>query len=80
MAENEKLKVVFGPGVLEQMERDMDPEELQAVLDEIKELVEGGTFFDMAQEMDAEELKESDPDLYNLLISTDTTPPKRTLH
>lgn len=59
------LKVVFAPGVLEQMEKDFTAEELQEVLDEVGRLAqnpENGTPVDM------EELMREDPHLYAQLI------------
>ena len=66
--DSKKMKVVFAPGVLEQMERDIDPEELQEILDEIAASIENGTLLDDSRPVDLDELLLTDPDLYFDLI------------
>lgn len=67
-----KMKVVFAPGALEAMEAIIPAEKMQDVLDEIKAYAESEEF--LAQQMeddqmfDLEELRDTDPDLYDALI------------
>ena len=62
-----KTKVVFAPGILEQMESTMDPIELQELLDHIKELAENGTLADDANLVDMDDLEIDNPKLFKTL-------------
>jgi hypothetical protein len=79
--ENQKLKMVFAPGVLEQLEAENTPEELQTLFDSLAESVDNGTLLNDSTPIDMNELFESDPDLYYILqdqlnkIGNDFTPP-----
>lgn len=64
---NIKKKVIFAPGVLEDMEQQMDPEELQELLDQIKIAAEDGSLFEKSTLVDLTELQEEEPELYQLL-------------
>lgn len=65
MAESSQRKrIVFAPGVLEQMEQEMTPEELQAALDEIELLANGSN---QGVEVDMGKLLLEDPVLYKTL-------------
>lgn len=59
------LKVVFAPGVLEQMEKDFTAEELQEALDEIGKLAQNP---EQGTPVDMEELMVEDPHLYAQLV------------
>lgn len=65
MTNKEPLKVVFAPGVLEQMERDFTPEELQEALDEIAKLAQNP---EQGEPVDMIALMQEDPDLYRQLV------------
>jgi hypothetical protein len=81
------LKIEFAPGCLEQLEDEMSPEDLQEFMDKIKSAIEDGSFFADAVEINMDELEETDPELYETLMSVsdqeseDNTPTiKPTLH
>lgn len=59
-------KVVFAPGVLEQMEKDFTPEEMQQALDEIAKLAANP---EQGKPVDLTELMHDDPNLYFQLMS-----------
>lgn len=61
-------KIQFAPGVLEELEEDMTPEELQEFMNELKMMVEDGSFFDKSEAVDLDELKTTDPELYEILV------------
>jgi len=67
MSESNVKKIMFAPGVLEQLEADYDPEELQEIMDEIRAAVESGTMFEESEVIDMDALQVEDPDLYNIL-------------
>ena len=62
------LKIEFAPGVLEQMEADLTPEELQEFMDMLKGKIEDGSFFEEATEVDMDLLEEEDPDAYTKIV------------
>ena len=68
MDDDKKMKVLFAPGALESLEDELSPEELQGLLDELKARIEDGTFLSESEPLDLDELRESDPDLYDLLM------------
>ena len=66
----DKLKVTFAPGVLEQLEQDLTPDDLQELMDELSKSIEDGSFFDESRMVDLNELIESDPELYQELMDS----------
>lgn len=62
-----KMKVIFAPGVLEGMEAEMSNEDLQELLNQIKEMVESGTLEENSSEVDMEELAMEDPELFAII-------------
>lgn len=76
-----KMKMEFAPGVLEQLEKDMDPEELQEFMNMLKGKIEDGTFFDEATEVDMDELEATDPEAYAQIVeSMSGITPKTIIH
>lgn len=69
MSENKKVRFAFAPGVLEQLEADNTPEELQELFDELAAKVSDGTIFEEANPVNLEELEQSDPELFAHLMS-----------
>ena len=69
MSEEQKIKVIIAPEVLEQMEQEFEPEELQRLLDEIQAAVDNGTIFEDSQPVDLEKLQREDPAEYALLMA-----------
>lgn len=67
MSENNKIKVSFAPGVLEELEASMSEEELQEFLDQLSTMTENGTLFDQSEAVDMQKLKQDDPELYEVL-------------
>jgi len=59
-------KIVFAPGVLEQLESDFQGEELQQVLDEIAQLANDPT---QGKAVNMTQLMQEDPALYAQLIT-----------
>lgn len=80
--DQQPLKVKFAPGVLEQLEKDMEPGELQEFLDVIKKGFEDGSFFEQSTPVDMDELRENEPELYKKLSELDDSDPDEspTLH
>lgn len=68
MSDDKKMKILFAPGALEALEDELSPEELQQLMDEMKAKIEDGSFFDDSESIDLDELREQDPDLYDLLM------------
>jgi hypothetical protein len=76
-----KMKIEFAPGVLEQMEQEMGPEELQEFMNMLKEKIEDGTFLTDATPVDMEELEVEDPEAYAQIVeSLVELPSKNKLH
>lgn len=78
-------KITFAPGVLEQLESENTPEELQKFLDELQAMAEDGSILECSQVVNMDELKVEDPELYEVLakqlegvFDSEDTPP--TLH
>ena len=69
MSEDKKLKVVFAPGVLEQLEAENTPEELQEMLDAIQAQFADPTFVENSKPVDMDALFLEDPELYFKLQS-----------
>lgn len=78
--DKQKLKIVVAPNVLEQLEQEMSPEELQQLLNDLQKMAEDGTFMEQAQLIDLDELKVSDPELYEQLMAFDEVDEHPTLH
>lgn len=83
--DKKEYKVEFAPGCLEQLEAEMNPEELQELMDGISAAIADGSFFTDAVEINMDELAETDPELYDTLSSldeqeTDSSTNKPTLH
>lgn len=75
------LKIEFAPGVLEQLEADMNPQELQEFMDMLKAKIADGSFFDEATEVDMELLEEEEPDVYGSIVDAiNGADTPRTLH
>lgn len=60
-------KIVFAPGVLEQMEKDFDPAELQEAMDEIRKLADEEYLVANSVTVDMTQLMREDPNLYAAL-------------
>jgi len=69
MTQETKLKVVFAPGVLEQLEETMSPEDLQELLNQIQTKAEDGTLLEDSVAVDLDKLREEDPLEYELLMA-----------
>ena len=69
MSENKKIRFAFAPGVLEQLEADNTPEELQELLDELAAKVSDGSIFEDSNPVNLEELEQTDPELFTHLMS-----------
>lgn len=72
MADNNKNKITvkFAPGVIEDLQEQMTPEELQQFMDAIAELQETGDFeqvFDGGEQVDMQKLEKEDPELFKTL-------------
>ena len=67
---DKKLKVTFAPGAIEEMERTLTPEDMQAIMDAIKAMIDDGTFISKARPVDMDELKQTDPDLYQKIVKS----------
>lgn len=79
--ELKEIRIEFAPGVLEQLEREMTPAELQTFMNEIKEQIASGAFFTEAEEVDMDELEEEDPEAYaSIVAALENDTPPRTLH
>ncbi|RWZ87201.1 MAG: hypothetical protein EO766_11765 [Hydrotalea sp. AMD] len=66
--ENKKPKIIFAPGVLEQLEAENTPEELQELFDSLSAGFADGSIFDKSTPVDLEELEQSDPELFTHLM------------
>ena len=67
---DKKLTVVLAPGVLEQLEEDMSPEELQLLMDELKNMGDHPESLEaFSSPINMNELKESDPALYASIVN-----------
>lgn len=64
---DQKMKIEFAPGVLEGMEAEMSNEDLQDLLNHIKELVDSGTLEEHSKPIDMEKLCIEDPELFTIL-------------
>lgn len=65
---DKKMKVLFAPGTLEMLEDELSPEELQELMDVLKRKIEDGTFLSESKSVDLEELRDTDPEMYDILI------------
>jgi hypothetical protein len=63
------LKIVFAPGCLEQMEQEMTFEDLQQFMDELRQKLENGTFFEEEHPLDLDQLKVEDPEMHASLTA-----------
>jgi type II secretory pathway component PulF len=80
MTDKKPHKIVFAPGCLEQLEQEMSHEELQQLMNDMQAALENGTLFSDSNEVDLDELEQSDPELYKSLTERleameNTTPP-----
>lgn len=64
MTNSDKIKIAFAPGVLEQLEAENTPEELQELFDQLKSQIEDGSFLENAEAVDLDELELNSPELY----------------
>jgi hypothetical protein len=79
--ELKEMRIEFAPGVLEQLEAEMTPQELQNFMDDIKEKITSGAFFSEAEEVDMAALEEDEPDVYaQITAAIDHTIPPKILH
>lgn len=60
-------KVVFPPGVLEDMEMNMSPDDLQSFMNEVARMAASGELETSAVDLDMETLETEDPELYFLI-------------
>ncbi len=65
--ENQKFKIMFAPGTLEMLEQEMDPEDLQKFMDDLKQAVEDGSLLEQSTAIDMDSLETEDPELYAIL-------------
>jgi hypothetical protein len=68
-----KLKVVIPPEVLEQMQRDIPEEDLQALLADLSKMADEGTLFDQCVAVDMETLQIDDPEQYAAVMNAIAT-------
>lgn len=68
MTEQTKLKVVVPPDVLEQLERDFEPQELQDLLNQIQQMADSGALLTESTPLDPHELEDDDPEMYATLL------------
>ena len=61
------MKVVFAPGLLENLIEEVGEEEAKEILAEIEAAVADGSFFADSEPVDLEELKQEDPEAYEEL-------------
>jgi hypothetical protein len=64
MSEDTKIKVVIPPEVLAQMERDIPPEDLQELLEDLQRMVDSGEIFEQSEPVDMLGLEKDDPELF----------------
>lgn len=67
-----KITVTFAPGVLEDLEAQMSPEELQKFLDALTELQETGEIeklYEAGDTVDMQKLEKEDPELYKTITT-----------
>lgn len=64
-----KLKVVIPPEVLEQLEQQTSPEELQEFISALQQMADSGELFEAAEPVDFSSLAEDDPELYAALTA-----------
>lgn len=60
-------KIEFAPGVLEQMEKDFTPDELQEVMDELKRMMQPEYVDTNSVAVDMKQLMREDPDTYRAI-------------
>lgn len=65
---DKKLRIKFAPGVLESLEKELSPEELQDFMDQLKAGVEDGSYLENSVPVDFEELKRDNPEEYQKLM------------
>jgi hypothetical protein len=80
--ELKEMRIEFAPGVLEQMEQDMTPAEMQEFMDMLKAKIEDGSLFEESTPVDMEELAEDDPEAYEQMVqamewSANEFPPRK---
>lgn len=77
MSDEQKLRIEFAPGVLEELEATMSQEELQEMLDDLADQFNNGTFLENSIPVDLELMSLEEPELYKELMehmsSIDTT-------
>ena len=76
-------EILFAPGVLEDMEKELGTDGAQELLDNLKKMFEEGTLLENSTVVDMEELEASDPALaaeLNAAMDSLNTEPKRQLH
>lgn len=61
------LKIKFAPGVLEQLEEQLSPEDLQEFMDELKQLADSGELETRSTPVDMLQLQREDPELHQEL-------------
>lgn len=65
------IKVVFPPGVLEDMEASMSPEDLQSFMDEVSKMAASGELTANSVDVDMDALEEDDPELFNAIVDAE---------
>jgi hypothetical protein len=60
------MKIVFAPGSFDNFEGTQ--EELDSLIEDIKNLVESGRIFEESEPVDFDEMMEDDPELYQQLM------------
>lgn len=90
MSTEKPKKVMFAPGVLEEMEQNFSPSDLQEIMNSIREAFENEDFIDESEIVDLDELQQTDPETYNIVkqriealdstIDSTASTPKVTLH
>lgn len=67
MIDDKPKKIVFMPGVLEDMEEHFTPDELQELMNDLKTAVENGSLFDESEAIDLNTMELEDPELFKIL-------------
>jgi hypothetical protein len=72
-----ELKLVFAPGCFDDFEGTQ--EELEEMIEHIKQAFESGELFDESVEVDMDSLEQNDPELFQKINTSIEVAPKRTL-
>jgi DNA replication initiation complex subunit (GINS family) len=62
------MKIKFTEESLKDLEETVESEDMQEFIDELQKAVDDGSFFEDSEPVDMEQLKEEEPDLYEILM------------